>query len=301
MVISSSDLRKPHQKISVTFNGCSTAYKDARQYSQCLSANNWQRLSLVETDPGMMEDLFGTSDSESSSDDDPSSFYSSTTSSYHPDKEEELWNQYFYAGSDYPTPLPLPTPQPLAPPPPPPHRVYSLFPATAPPPSPRDYNQHPTHKSWPGQPWPARLDSRPNHSNGRAHAQTTPSQPPNTPPNISSFTSINHPIPGSYIPASHRHTHPPLPRYDSSTPLVLKSVFEVDSDSDDDEDSSNRISKAIEMFEKFRLSGGASTKSAGREKTRRSGVFRRSASEACEAMKGIFSKKSHVPSERRFA
>lgn len=294
MVVSKSDIRKHHESSSATFNAWSTAYEDRPQESQCqLSAKNWQRLSLVETDPGMMEDLFGASDSESSGDDDPSSYYSSSASSYPPDKEEEVWNRYFHAESDY-----------LPPPPPPPpsssHRVYSLFPTTTSHPSP-EYNDQSTHNSWPGQSWPERLDSRP--STGRARAQTTPSQA-NTPSNISSWdvTSINHLAHGSYIPASYCHTHPPLPHCDSSTPLVLKSEFETDSD-DEDENSPNKMAKAIEeMFEKFRSNGGASAKRGigGEEKTKRAGGFRRSASEACEAVKGIFSKKSHVPSERRF-
>ncbi|KAI9642496.1 hypothetical protein NHQ30_009301 [Ciborinia camelliae] len=288
MVVSKSDLTKPHQSSSATFNAWSTAYENSPQEAQCqLSAKNWQRLSLVETDPGMMEDLFGASDSESSSDDDPSSYYSSSTSSYPPEKEEEVWNRYFHAEPDYPPP-----------PPPPAHRVYSLFPTTTPHAF-QEYNQHPTHKSWPGQPWPERLDSRPHRSNGRARAQTTPSQP-NTPSNLSSCTSINHHVSESYVPVSYRHTHPPLPHCNSSTPLVLKSEFETDSD-DEDENSPNKMAKAIEeMFEKFRSNGGASSKNGREEKTKRSGGFRRSASEACEAVKGIFSKKSHVPSERRF-
>ncbi|KAF7877166.1 hypothetical protein EAF04_000851 [Stromatinia cepivora] len=293
MVISKSDISKPYENSSTTYNGWSKAHEDSLQEEQFqLSAKNWQRLSLVETDPGMMEDLFEASDSESCSDDDPSSYYSSSTSSYPPQKEEEVWNRYFHVEPEY-----LPTPPP--PPPPAPHRVYSLFPTTTPRAS-HECNQHQTHKSWPGQPWPERLDSRPNRSNGRARAQTTPSQP-NTPSNLSSCTNINHPLPGSYVPASYRHTHPPLPHCNSSTPLVLKSEFETDSD-DEDENSPGKMAKAIEeMFERFRSNGGSSNKNGGEEKRRRSGGFRRSASEACEAVKGIFSKKSHVPSERRLS
>ncbi|KAA8569925.1 hypothetical protein MFRU_005g00770 [Monilinia fructicola] len=289
MIVSNSNIRKPQEIRSATFNAWSTSYEDPPQEAQCQSlAKNWERLSLVEADPGMMEDLFESSDSESSYDDDPSSYYSSSTSSYPPEKEEEVWNRYFHAESEYTPPPPTP---------PHPHRVYSLFPTTTSHVS-QEYNQHPTHKSWPGQPWPERLDSRPNRSNGRARAQTTPSQL-NTPSNLSSCTSINHSMPGSYIPASYRHTHPPLPHYNSSTPLVLKSEFETDSD-DEDENSPNKMARAIEeMFEKFRSNGGASTKNGSEEKTKRSGGFRRSASEACEAVKGIFSKKSHIPSERR--
>lgn len=291
MVVSKSDIRKPHDNSSATFNGWPISHEASSQETQCqLPVNNWQRISLIETDPGMMEDLFEVSDSESLSDDDPSSYYSSSTSSYPPEKEEEVWNRYFHAESDY-----LPPP----PPPPPSHRVYSLFPTTTPHPS-QEYNQHPTHKSWPGQHWPERLDSCPNRSNGRARAQTTPSQP-NTPTNLSFCTNINYHVPGSYTPASYRHTHPPLPHYNSSTPLVLKSEFETDSD-DEDENSPNKMAKAIEeMFEKFRSNSGGSNKTGGEEKTKRSGGFRRSASEACEAVKGIFSKKSHIPSERRLS
>ncbi|THV55352.1 hypothetical protein BGAL_0009g00010 [Botrytis galanthina] len=294
MVISKSDIRRVCDNSSTTFNSWSKVHETSAQesQSQCqVSAKGWQRLSLVETDPGMMEDLFEAFDSESFTDDDPSSFYSSSTSSYPPEMEEEVWNRYFHAESEY-----LPPPPP---PPPLPHRVYSLFPTTIPQ-SPQGHNQHSTHKSWPTQDWPERLDSRPNRSNGRARAQTTPSQP-NTPSNLSSCTSINQSVPGSYVPASYRHTHPPLPHYNSSTPLVLKSEFETDSD-DEDENSPSKMAKAIEeMFEKFRSNGGGSNQSGSQEKTRRSGGFRRSASEACEAVKGIFSKKSHGPPERRLS
>ncbi|QSZ32229.1 hypothetical protein DSL72_001802 [Monilinia vaccinii-corymbosi] len=287
MIVSKSDIRKPRETSSAMLNDWSTLYEDSWQETKCqFPGKNWQRFCIVETDPDMMEDLFESCDSEFS-DDDPSSNYSSSTSSYPPEKEEEVWNRYFHAGSEY-----------IPPPPPPTHRVYSLFPTTTPHASP-EYNKHPTHKSWAGQPWPERLDSHPNRFNGRARAQTTPSQP-NTPSNLISCTGINHPVSGSYIPANYRHTHPALPLCNSSTPLVLKSEFETDSDDEDDK-SPSKMAKAIEeMFERFRSNGGASTKNGGEEKTKRSSGFRRSASEACEAVKGIFSKRSHGPSERRF-
>ncbi|KAM3068482.1 hypothetical protein ACMFMG_009622 [Clarireedia jacksonii] len=266
MVLSKLELNKSFlQPLSPQGSGSETLKGNKQEVPFSAQIHPWRRPSLPETDPGMMEDLFGISDGELSSDDDQFAYYASSSTSSYPSEtqEEDVWNRYFYA------------PERTPPPPPhtslPPQHAYTFFPSPTLTPTPsKEYSHHTTHKSWPQQPWPERFDSRPDRRR-RAQTIASPSKP-------SLCNLATYPFPGMCTPSSDH----PLLHCDSSTPLILKSGFETDSDDEEDENSPSKMAKAIdEMCEKFRL---RSTEE--KEKPRRArGGFRRSAS---EALKGVF-------------
>ncbi|PQE15070.1 hypothetical protein CJF31_00007144 [Rutstroemia sp. NJR-2017a BVV2] len=279
MVISKLELNRNFlQPLNPQDSGSETLKGNEQELPCSAQIHPWRRPSLPETDPGLMEDLFSTSDSELSSDDDPFAYdASSSTSSYQTkSQEEDVWNRYFQAPERAPPPPPHTS---LPPPPhtPLPQHAYTFFPRPSHTPSQsNEYSHHPTHRSWPQQPWPERFDSRPDR---RPRAQTIPSRP-----NPSTCNLGTYPFPGMRTPSSDH----PFSHCDSFTPLIPKSGFETDSDDEEDENHPSKMAKAIEeMFEKFRL---RSTEE--KEKPRRArGGFRRSAS---EALKGVFGGKKSV-------